>query len=161
MANNIQCYWSLTTEHWRYGLVDPQCDLSVQCSCTIQYLKKVICPTYDYIALTRKIQSVHKTFLIFNFITVIYFLSVKHDSSRQCRILCNLRLFKLSKSAILIFLVIASFLKKVVCTRYDYILHWKGKAQFRQKMAYCTDVHGELFHSIRKDRWFSFLCKII
>ncbi len=61
--------------------------LKLQCQCNI-----VVCVQYIRLyCIDRKNQCVHTTFFIFNFINVIYFPNI-NLYSKQCRILCHLRL---------------------------------------------------------------------
>ena len=94
-----------------------------------------------YIRLLHWQENPMCTFCIFNFISVIYFLSM-NLLLKQCRILCHLRLQKLSKSDILNFWVIAAFWRKSYVVHTTVFTNQKNtKCRHNRRIRlYCTDT---------------------
>ncbi len=100
----------------------------------IALVKSRMYSTYNYIALTGK-YNVYICDIFHLQFNKCYLLSEYKPLLKQCRIICHLRLWKLSKSAIFIFWAIAGFWRKsyVVHTT---ILHKLGNVKVATKGAY-------------------------
>ncbi len=100
---------------WEENISPCQCNIVV---CTLS--KKVVCTVHTTILHWQ--ENLICTYNIFHLqFHNCYLLFECKYLLKQCTILCQLRLSKLSKSAIFNFWGNYRFLKKVVCTTYDYI----------------------------------------
>ena len=126
--------------------------------------------TYDCNCTDRKIQCVHKTFFNLQFHNC-YLLSEYKLLLKQCRILCHLRLWKRSKSAILNFWAIAGFEESrmwyiwLYCTNqkivnvatngaYD-LLHWHGELKLSKDVGWicCIGLFVNLLQNSLRLLW--------